>query len=252
MFCHYLGWSPKSLYCLRCFAPSWLLTSLPLCLPQCLPQTLLTSLQLKSRLTSPEHLEIRPKEGWVHQTLAFQHPASRGYDVLRGYDDPQDPKTLPGTTLALRSLSLLDVASDSGCPGLLEQPRRTKMRRLEEWQRLLELQRAHEVWTAGCMFGSIHNKEFVFLYCNLDGGKLHRNCDGGHQHVRIEGQYTKKSAVYLDELAETIACEFDAALTRKLRYEGACSVLNGGQFLCGLGESHCISTLLKPGLSLLS
>lgn len=160
------------------------------------------------------------KKGGHTRLSPAQHPASRGYDVPRVYD-PQDPKTLTGTTLALRSLSLLDVASDSGCPGLLEQPRRTKMRRLEEWQRLLELQRAHEVWTAGCMFGSIHNKEFVFLYCNLDGGKLHRKCDGGHQHVRIEGQYTKKSAVYPDELAEAIACEFDAALTRKLRYEGA-------------------------------
>jgi len=147
-----------------------------------------------------------------------QHPASRGYDQPRGYD-PLDPKTLTGTTLALRSLALIDLASDSGCPGLLEQPRRTKMRRLEEWQRLLEMQRAHEVWTAGCMFGSIHNKEFVFLYCNMDGEKLHRKCDGSHQHVRIEGQYTKKSAIYTDELAEAIACQFDAALTRKLRIE---------------------------------
>ena len=119
----------------------------------------------------------------------------------------------------MRSLALIDLASDSGCPGLLEQLRRTKMRRLEEWQRLLEMQRAHEVWTAGCMFGSIHNKEFVFLYCNLDGEKLHRKCDGTHQHVRIEGQHTKKSAVYTDKLAEAIACQFDTALTRKLRIE---------------------------------
>ena len=79
-----------------------------------------------------------------------QHPASRGYDVPRGYD-PTDPHTLTGTTLALRSLALLDVASDMGCPGLLEQPRRTKMRRLEEWQRLLELGKAEEIWTASCL-----------------------------------------------------------------------------------------------------
>ena len=104
---------------------------------------------------------------------------------------------MTGTTLALRSLSLLSLGSNAGCPGLLEQPRQTKMRKLDEWQRLLELRKAEEVWTASCMFGSIHNKEFVLLFCNMDGQKLHRRCDGSHQHVKIEGKYTQGSAVLL-------------------------------------------------------
>ena len=64
-----------------------------------------------------------------------QHLASRGYDCPKGYD-PSDPKTLHGTTLALRSLSIVKKGSGVGCPGLLEQPRRTKMKKLSEWQYL--------------------------------------------------------------------------------------------------------------------
>ena len=147
-----------------------------------------------------------------------QHPASRGYDVPRGYD-PTDPHTLTGTTLALRSLALLDVASDMGCPGLLEQPRRTKMRRLEEWQRLVELGKAEEIWTASCMFGSIHNKEFIFLFCHLAAQSLHRKCDRSHMHVKVQGQFTKTSAVDTDDLAEALAAVFSKAIAKKLRKE---------------------------------
>eukprot|EP00435_Cladocopium_sp_Y103_P065330 s276_g27.t1 len=145
-----------------------------------------------------------------------QHPASRGYDVPRGYD-PSDPKTLIGTTLALRSMALMDLASDLDVPGLLEQPRRTKMRWMQEWRSLVDLGKAEEVWAASCMYGSIHNKEFVFLFCHLAAHALHRRCDGKHSHVKIEGQYTKTSAVYTDELAGALADVFDAALHRKLR-----------------------------------
>lgn len=145
-----------------------------------------------------------------------QHPASRGYDCPRGYD-PEDPKTLMGTTLALRALSLIKKGSEMRCPGLLEQPRRSKMRRLQEWLFLLEAGLAEEVWTAGCMFGSPHQKEFVFLLCHLEASLLHRKCDGLHKHIRIEGKYTKASAIYPDDLAECLAAVFDRALCKKLR-----------------------------------
>lgn len=134
----------------------------------------------------------------------------------RGYD-PLDPHTLTGSTLALRSLSLLDVASDMDCPGLLEQPRRTKMRRLDEWQRFLELGKAEEIWTASCMYGSVHNKEFIFLFCHLAAQCLHRKCDRSHQHVKVQGQFAKTSAVYTDDLAEALAEVFSRAIARKLR-----------------------------------
>ena len=145
-----------------------------------------------------------------------QYPASRSYTSPRGFD-PNEPKTLLGTTLALRALSLMYFASTFEVPGLLEQPRRSKMRKLQEWQRLLNLKRASEVWTASCMWGSPHQKEFVFLVCCMDASNLHRKCDRSHDHIRIEGKWTKESATYTEELASGLAYSFDRALRRKMK-----------------------------------
>ena len=145
-----------------------------------------------------------------------QYPPSRGYDVPRGYD-PLDPKTLLGTTLALRSLAVMKLAYDLVVPGLTEQPKRSKMRKLEEWLWLVETGRALEVFTASCMFGSPHLKEFCFLSCNLDTSMLVRRCDKSHSHVKIEGKFTKPSAVYVDALALELALCFDKALAAKIK-----------------------------------
>ena len=143
-----------------------------------------------------------------------QYPASRSYEEPRGFD-PLEPKTLKGTTLALRALALMKLASFTSTPAGLEQPRRSKMRRLSEWQFFHGL--AEEVWTASCMFGSPHKKEFVFLLTNLPPGGIHRKCSGDHSHIQIAGAYAKPSATYTDELAETVATAFDKALSSKLR-----------------------------------
>ena len=100
---------------------------------------------------------------------------------------------------------------------MLEQPRKSKMRKLSEWIFLLEHLLAEEQWTASCAFGSIHLKEFVFLCTGLTSNMLHRKCSRDHDHVPIQGSYTKASAVYTDELAYTLAECFHRALKRKLR-----------------------------------
>ena len=82
-----------------------------------------------------------------------QHPASRGYDCPRGYE-PLNEKTLEGTELALRALTLIYVGARLHKPGLLEQPRKSKMRKLEEWIFLVLAGFAEEQWTASCAFGS--------------------------------------------------------------------------------------------------
>ena len=133
-----------------------------------------------------------------------QHPASRGYDCPRGYD-PLDEKTLEGTELALRSLTLMFVGACLRKPCLLEQPRKSKMRRLQEWLYLIEHWLAEEQWTASCAFGSPHLKEFVFLCSGLPSSRLHRKCTRDHTHIPIQGSYTKASAVYVDGLAYCIA-----------------------------------------------
>ena len=146
-----------------------------------------------------------------------QHPASRSYVLTRGYD-PTEPRTLLGTTLALRSFALMLIAARINAIGLLEQSRRSKMCWMPEWRRFLDQGWAHEEWCASCMYGSKHRKEFRFLATNLETAELHRKCDNSHQHIKIEGQYTKASAVYTDELAYALA----ACISKGLRRKKAC------------------------------
>lgn len=146
-----------------------------------------------------------------------QHPALRSYSLTRGYN-PTEPRTLLGTCLALRSFALMLVASRSRAIGLLEQSRKSKMCWMPEWKRFLENGWAHEEWCASCIYGSIHKKEFRFLVANLDSTELHRRCDHFHQHVRIEGKYTKASAVYTDQLAVALA----NCISKGLRLKKAC------------------------------
>ena len=67
---------------------------------------------------------------------------------------------------------------------------------------------------AACMFKSIHKKEFRILSYLLRADRLEKRCGGGHQHVRIEGKYTKDSAIYPPALAEHFAECFAEALQR--------------------------------------
>ena len=133
-----------------------------------------------------------------------QYPSLRSYQCPRGHD-PKEPRTLNGTTLALRALTLMMVAAVCGVIGLLEQPRRSKMAWLREWRRLIEVFGAQETHLASCNFESIHQKEFRLLGVNLNVNKLYHPCTRDHPHVKIEGKYTKASAVYTDALASRIA-----------------------------------------------
>lgn len=156
-----------------------------------------------------------------------QHPASRSYELPRGFD-PTDEKTHLGTMLALRALAVLWKACQVEALALLEQPRKSKMRRLSEWEFLVASGLAQEFITASCMFGSIHLKEFVFLACGLEGESLCRRCSKDHEHVQIAGQWTKPSATYVDALAQELAETFHKALLRKLRVEHTWNYKKGG------------------------
>ena len=92
---------------------------------------------------------------------AAAYPCLRSYVIPRGFD-PKNERVIEGNQLAFAMLCLLYVALRMQKLGMGEQPRRSKMRRLEEWQRLIAMG-ASEVTTASCAFGSKHMKEFVFL-----------------------------------------------------------------------------------------
>eukprot|EP00438_Fugacium_kawagutii_P001504 Skav202550 [mRNA] locus=scaffold2011:388236:392729:- [translate_table: standard] len=112
---------------------------------------------------------------------AAAHPMVRSYSNPYGFD-LTNPKTYLGNQLAYRSFVILK-----------------------------ELGFANNI-LASCQFGSIHKKEFMFLTYMIES--LTVRCPGGHDHVKIEGKYTKPSAAYVPGLAKHVALGFARALRR--------------------------------------
>lgn len=73
------------------------------------------------------------------------HLCCRSYEELRGFL-PLSEKALQGNFLAFAALFLIMVALRMKKIGLLEQPRRSKRRRLSEWQRLVLLGAVRAGW----------------------------------------------------------------------------------------------------------
>lgn len=142
------------------------------------------------------------------------HPAVRSYKEPKGFDRTC-PKTLLGNIVAFRCIFLLWYASIFDRPCIGEQPRLSKMGWLPVWKFLVDFKGFIEAVVASCQFGSIHRKEFKLLTWGIDAQKLERKCPGGHDHVLIQGAYTKESAVYVPALAEHFADAFELALRRR-------------------------------------
>ena len=138
------------------------------------------------------------------------HPCVRSYKQPLGFDRKQW-KTLLGNTTAFRSFVLLRVGRNKRRPCGMEQPFLSKMAWLSFWMSLLEAG-FEECRLASCQFGSIHKKEFRFLLYLVSAEELETRCPGGHEHVRVEGSYTKGSATYVPALAMHIAKGFRKAL----------------------------------------
>ena len=142
------------------------------------------------------------------------YPPVRTYAEPRGLL-PLSEKAWIGNVLAFAAMFLLAVGLRLNVFGAGEQPRRSKMRWLKEWERLIALG-AKETWLASCAYGSPHKKEFVLLSVNMNLSALHRKCPGNHKHVVIQGVHTKPSATYTDALAAAIATVFhDHLLARE-------------------------------------
>lgn len=146
---------------------------------------------------------------------AAAFPMVRSYRVPLGFCRTH-PKTLEGNTLAFRAFVLLRHGRRHRTPCGLEQPRRSKMMWLLHWKRLLLLGFLEQV-IASCQFGSPHKKEFVFLVYGIPTDGLEVKCPGGHEHIKIEGKYTRPSATYVEGLALHVARFFQRALMLKAR-----------------------------------
>eukprot|EP00438_Fugacium_kawagutii_P027393 Skav208440 [mRNA] locus=scaffold1952:165682:170177:- [translate_table: standard] len=184
-------------------------------------------------LSSSKHYDIRDLRlvDWIFQMIKekrfksvicepvcrtfspAQHPASRSYANPTGFDR-SNPKTFLGNLIAFRCLAILWFCWREGVIALLEQPLLSKMAWLSIWRFLLTLG-FQEAKINSCAFGSIHKKPFRLLGYGLDMPGLCVPCPGGHKHVRIEGKYTKASAVYHPELAKFIAKKIHEAIERQ-------------------------------------
>ena len=140
------------------------------------------------------------------------HPAVRSYSQPLGFNR-SCKKTWLGNLLAFRCFFLMLVAKHYNRPSLLEQPFLSKMAWLSIWRHLRK-QGFSESAIASCMFGSPHLKKFRLLSFGLPCDGLSVACSGDHHHVRIEGSFTKASAVYVPKLAHRFASVFAAALER--------------------------------------
>ena len=180
---------------------------------------LLENNRLQSFLVSPPCTSFSPAA----------HPCVRSYQNPRGFDQ-ENPKVKFGNQLAFAALALMMVALRlrmKKC-GLLEQPRRSKMRWLKEWKRLLELG-ASETYTASCMFGSIHQKEFALLGVHMHVGLLKRKCSRDHEHVVIQGSVHKSFCHLLSRSCPGTCNLFQRphSSTRKSEQEAECFLLLG-------------------------
>ena len=61
-----------------------------------------------------------------------------------------------------------------------------------------------------------HMKPWRFLTVAFDASRVARKCSRDHVHIRIQGRFTKDSAIYPDTLASELAAAYDSAIRARL------------------------------------
>ena len=145
----------------------------------------------------------------------MRRPALRSKQVPHGFD-PSFPQTSNGNLLVHRGLHLMHIGWQNKTPGLFETPWSALLKHLPSFQNLVRKPGVQERRTDSCMFGSIHQKSFRLVSVHMDLDLAVRRCDSSHDHVRIEGAWTKSAATYVPELAMQMAkCPQKAIRTMK-------------------------------------
>ena len=134
----------------------------------------------------------------------MRRPALRSKEFPFGFD-LSDPQTSIGTKLAMIAFMISYVCWWHGLTAVFENPWTSKIKYLPAWEILTEKEECEVVRCDSCSYGSIHLKSFLFMRVWADTEPIARRCDGSHTHVPVEGMYTKKSATYVDGLADALA-----------------------------------------------
>ena len=163
--------------------------------------------RLKSFLTAPPCTTFSP--------AAF--PALRSFKKPLGFN-PRHPRVLHGNDMAFSSIGSMMIAKRTKVFGLMETPRRSKLRWTPHWKAMRSLG-ADEVHLASCQYGSPHMKEFALMTVNMNARCLAKRCSRDDKHVVIQGKFTKPSATYTEGLAVAIAKVFASHLRHRARHE---------------------------------
>ena len=125
---------------------------------------------------------------------------------------PRESKTLLGNQLAMRAFQFLFLAARYLVPGILENPNASLIKNLPSWKTIQNLAVADMCRSDSCQFGSPHQKPFKFLGVHVKLEPLRRRCNCKGSHIKVEGKYTKQSATYTDELADTLSQVLSSAI----------------------------------------
>ncbi|CAK9006222.1 unnamed protein product [Durusdinium trenchii] len=157
---------------------------LDLCLPRVLEWItyMLANYQLKSVMVEPVCTSFS----------LMRRPPLRSKEVPYGFD-LGCPQTRVGNQLALRALAILSLCHRLFLPGLLEQPWMGMMRYLAPWVSLEKKADVSVKRCDSCAYGSPHLKSFRMMAVHMDISRLTRRCTRDHDHVIVEGKYTKAS-----------------------------------------------------------
>ena len=106
------------------------------------------------------------------------YPPCRSYKQPRGFNQ-QSSRVWIGNKITFACLTIFLACIHAVVIALLETPRRSKMAWLKEWKLLMRYENVEETYTASCSYGSVHQKEFRFLTCNMRPHSLCRPCTRG-------------------------------------------------------------------------
>ena len=134
----------------------------------------------------------------------MRRPALRSKHAPFGFDSTCN-QTRNGNLLAHRGLQLMQVGYQNEVPGIFETPWSALLKHLPSFQSFLGKPEVQCKRCDSCMFGSEHLKSFRFLGVHVDLDLVNLLCDKSHQHVVIQGTFTKASATYVPLLARALA-----------------------------------------------
>ena len=134
----------------------------------------------------------------------MRRPALRSKERPYGFC-PHDSQTKTGTVLALRGLQAMHLGRINRVPGIFESPWSAKVKSLPPWKNLVSHEEVSCVRTDSCRFGSPHLKSFAFVGVHMSMHLLQQRCRRKKKHLVVQGQYTKASASYVEDLADALA-----------------------------------------------